>query len=143
MNCEEITHVAHLLRSTYPGRAIMSASSTALERYLALAGVPYTPERHVAEQLDAVDPLRSLCDQFSFPTKQRVWPQGRSNSAETPESDSHSPAVYLAGNSLGLMPKSTPDLLRQELDVWSTRYEHSHMCDLTRSLTALHSSAVF
>lgn len=30
-------------------------------------------------------------------------------------------SVYLAGNSLGLMPKRTSEMLTEELNVWSSR----------------------
>jgi kynureninase len=44
---------------------------------------------------------------------------------ETDESSKET-AVYLCGNSLGLLPRETPTLLNQELQVWSQKGVHGH-----------------
>lgn len=98
----------------------MASAHGPLDKLLLSSGLQYTDERSFAERVDSVDPLHQLREQFSFPTKERVWPNGHAQTAHTAESEGSERAVYLAGNSLGLMPKSTPALLQQELDVWST-----------------------
>lgn len=54
-----------------------------------------------AARLDAADPLASFRDQF-------VWP----------DSAVDRPVVYLAGNSLGLMPKRAREYVSESLDDW-------------------------
>jgi kynureninase len=48
-------------------------------------------------------------DQFSTPSSRKALLAGTG--------DGEQESVYLAGNSLGLMPKRTPELLSQELQV--------------------------
>jgi len=55
-----------------------------------------------ARSLDEQDPLANFRPQFALP----VAPDG-------------SPALYLCGHSLGLMPLSAPALVQQELDDWA------------------------
>lgn len=55
-----------------------------------------------AQKLDAEDPLRHYRDRFHIPTR----PDGQT-------------AVYFAGNSLGLQPKSVRDAVTQELKDWA------------------------
>jgi len=55
-----------------------------------------------ARQLDEVDPLASYRDQFEIPNQ----PNGE-------------PVIYMAGNSLGLMPKDVRAIVNQELDDWA------------------------
>ena len=46
-------------------------------------------------------------------------------SSQTSAHDSHESdeeAVYLCGNSLGLMPKNTRKIINEELDVWASRF---------------------
>ena len=56
-----------------------------------------------AQILDRSDPLRSFRDRFHIPVL-----------------DDGSDVIYLAGNSLGLQPKSLPDFVVRELDKWKT-----------------------
>lgn len=56
-----------------------------------------------ARQLDEMDPLRDLRSRFHLPLDQ----------------DSGNPKVYFCGNSLGLQPRSTSELMQQELDDWA------------------------
>lgn len=62
-----------------------------------------------ARQLDAADPLASYRDQFLIPK----GPDGRE-------------IVYFAGNSLGLQPKATRELINQELDDWASQAVEAH-----------------
>lgn len=61
-----------------------------------------------ARARDASDPLRRFRERFSFPQH-----EGKD-------------AVYLVGNSLGLMPKKTRDVVNQELDAWAALGVEGH-----------------
>lgn len=61
-----------------------------------------TPTASAAE-LDAVDPLAAIRDEFELPD-----------------------GIYLVGNSLGALPKSTRDYLNIELDRWATLGVEGH-----------------
>ncbi|MEY2564089.1 MAG: kynureninase [Verrucomicrobiota bacterium] len=61
-------------------------------------------------QLDAQDPLRRFRDQFHLPLHQ-----------------DGEPLIYLAGNSLGLMPKSARKIVEQELDDWARLAVDAHL----------------
>ena len=67
-------------------------------------------DEEFAQQLDAVDPLRSFRDRFHLPL---------GNNGE--------PLIYFAGNSLGLMPKSAREIVEQELDDWATLGVEAHL----------------
>ncbi len=68
------------------------------------------PTRPCAEALDRDDPLRAYRERFHFPKGAR-----------------RAEALYFAGNSLGLQPKKTAELLAQELREWADRAVHAHM----------------
>ncbi len=61
-----------------------------------------------ARALDEADPLRRFRERFAFPQH-----EGKD-------------AVYLVGNSLGLMPKATRDAVNQELDAWAALGVEGH-----------------
>ena len=61
-------------------------------------------------QLDATDPLRGFRDEFLF-----------SKAADG------TPRIYLAGNSLGLMPKTARGLVEQELSDWAELGVDAHL----------------
>ncbi|GAA6013965.1 hypothetical protein JCM11491_003471 [Sporobolomyces phaffii] len=86
-----------------------------------------------ATHLDQHDPLASFRQQFSIPTRAAVSQDGAEHreGAAAPKANGEDAAIYLAGNSLGLMPKSTPQLIQQELSVWAAtgvigHVEHAH-----------------
>lgn len=62
-----------------------------------------------ARRLDSEDPLASFRDRFHLPP----GPDGK-------------PAVYLCGNSLGLMPRDVPGLVSQELADWAQLAVDAH-----------------
>jgi len=62
-----------------------------------------------ARQLDVSDPLASYRNQFHIP----MGVDGRE-------------LVYFAGNSLGLQPRATRELINQELDDWATLAVEAH-----------------
>ncbi|PPQ75419.1 hypothetical protein CVT24_012985 [Panaeolus cyanescens] len=59
-----------------------------------------------------------LSDDFNVPTNQQV--------GATSRSDKESNCVYLCGNSLGLLSKSSAALVQEELQVWGTRAVLGH-----------------
>jgi kynureninase len=70
----------------------------------------FSADESFAKQLDAEDPLRSFRDKFHLP----LGKDGK-------------PLIYLAGNSLGLMPKSARELVDQELDDWAKLGVDAHL----------------
>jgi len=74
----------------------------------------FQPDEAFARQQDADDPLRGYRDRFLIPCR----PDGR-------------PVVYLAGNSLGLQPKSVRELLQQELRDWADLGVDAHFSGKT------------
>jgi kynureninase len=70
----------------------------------------FSPDKEFARQLDADDPLRQFREKFHRP----VGANGQ-------------PLIYLAGNSLGLMPKSARQIVEQELDDWAKHAVDAHL----------------
>jgi kynureninase len=70
----------------------------------------FSADEDFAEQLDAEDPLGSFREKFHLP----LGANGE-------------PLIYFAGNSLGLMPKSTRKIVEQELDDWAERGVDAHL----------------
>jgi kynureninase len=62
-----------------------------------------------ALQLDAEDPLRQFREQFHLPLGKDA-----------------KPVIYFAGNSLGLMPKSSRQIVEEELENWATLGVDAH-----------------
>jgi kynureninase len=62
----------------------------------------FAPDEDFSRQLDAADPLRCFRERFALPL-------GRDGQ----------PLIYFVGNSLGLMPKTTRNIVEQELDDWA------------------------
>ncbi|GAA5868328.1 hypothetical protein JCM1840_005639 [Sporobolomyces johnsonii] len=94
-----------------------------LARSLASSGATSLNDPKFAAYLDSCDQLAQFRDNFSFPKRRTVWPQEytalKEKLGEADDEDAVAPCVYLAGNSLGLMPKRTPELLSEELNVWA------------------------
>lgn len=70
----------------------------------------FSADESFARQLDAEDPLRSFREKFHLPL-------GKNGE----------PLIYFAGNSLGLMPKSTRKIVEQELDDWAQLGVDAHL----------------
>src|SRR3984893_4354803 len=70
----------------------------------------FSADEKFALQLDAVDPLRPFREKFHLPLGQ-----------------DNKPLIYLAGNSLGLMPKSARQIVEQELDDWARLAVDAHL----------------
>jgi kynureninase len=91
-----------------------------LARRFASSGAKSLIDDTFALYLDQGDQLAHFRDEFSLPTKEAVWPELYAKYRGDVTLQDQQPAVYFAGNSLGLMPKTTPALLEQELKVWGT-----------------------
>jgi kynureninase len=70
----------------------------------------FSADEDFALQLDAADSLKHFREKFHLPLGQ----DGK-------------PLIYLAGNSLGLMPKSARQLVEQELDDWARLAVDAHL----------------
>jgi kynureninase len=70
----------------------------------------FSADEQFALQLDADDSLRQFREKFHLP----LGKDGK-------------PLIYLAGNSLGLMPKSARELVEQELDDWARLAVDAHL----------------
>jgi kynureninase len=70
----------------------------------------FSADEKFALQRDAEDPLRQFREKFHLPL-----------------SADGKPLIYLAGNSLGLMPKSARKLVDQELDDWAKLAVDGHL----------------
>ena len=70
----------------------------------------FSAEENFALQLDAEDSLRQFRDKFHLP----LGKDGK-------------PLIYLAGNSLGLMPKAARQIVEQELDDWAKFAVDAHL----------------
>lgn len=70
----------------------------------------FSADEDFALKLDAEDPLRDFRGKFHLPL-------GRDGK----------PLIYLAGNSLGLMPKAARELVEQELDDWAGLAVDAHL----------------
>jgi len=70
----------------------------------------FSADEEFARKLDAEDPLRLFRERFHLP----LGANGK-------------PIIYLAGNSLGLMPKAARQIVEQELDDWAKLAVDAHL----------------
>src|SRR6266436_10221779 len=70
----------------------------------------FSADEDFARQLDAEDPLRHFRERFHLP----LGADGK-------------PLIYLAGNSLGLMPKAARQIVEQELEDWAKLAVDAHL----------------
>src|SRR5438552_5653413 len=75
---------------------------------------PFSADEDFACQLDAEDPLRHFREKFHLPL-------GKDGKL----------LIYLAGNSLGLMPKAARQIVEQELDDWAKLAVDAHLDGVT------------
>lgn len=75
-----------------------------------------------AKYQDKNDRLSSLRLQYVYPKLKDVWVEGQTNwineKSTREEAKEGDECVYLAGNSLGLMPITTGKYIGEELAVW-------------------------
>lgn len=91
-----------------------------LAKWLTSSGASSINSPAFAKAMDASDQLASFRSFFNVPSHATVAGVPLSPTAPVKvEHDRADDSVYLAGNSLGLMPKLTPALIQQELAVWA------------------------
>lgn len=89
-----------------------------------------------AARLDALSPVGATRELYELPTRRNIGTVGddlgqftcsaaaggsRALPADAASLPSDGPCVYMAGNSLGLLPKKARTLINQEMDVWGSR----------------------
>lgn len=79
-----------------------------------------------AEQFDAADPLSRFRAEFYIPTLADLK---RTTLAPASNEPSSKPSTYLCGNSLGLQPKRTADLINVFLTQWRTKAVTGHFVE--------------
>ncbi|EHY53027.1 Kynureninase (L-kynurenine hydrolase) [Exophiala dermatitidis] len=83
-----------------------------------------------AASLDATDPLSHFRSEFYIPTLADLK---RSTLAQPPDEEPSTPSTYLCGNSLGLQPKRTANLINAFLTQWRTKGVTGHFVEHTDS----------
>ncbi|KAJ9641242.1 Kynureninase (L-kynurenine hydrolase) [Knufia peltigerae] len=83
-----------------------------------------------ASTLDTKDPLQDCRSNFHIPTLADLK---RSTLAKPPNEDPSTPCTYLCGNSLGLQPVRTGDLVNVFLTQWRTKAVTGHFVEHTDS----------
>ncbi|KAK9322426.1 pyridoxal phosphate-dependent transferase [Lipomyces orientalis] len=76
-------------------------------------------DRATAKKFDSEDIIASARDEFYIPTRAEI-----TQNKEIADPDA--PSLYLCGNSLGLQPKLTRQLLDEELSVWASSGVYGH-----------------
>lgn len=79
-----------------------------------------------AEELDAADPLSRFRKEFYIPTLADLK---RPTLAKAPDELCSRPSTYLCGNSLGLQPKKTAELIDAFLTQWRTKAVTGHFVE--------------
>ena len=79
-----------------------------------------------AASLDAADPLSHFRSNFYIPTLADLK---RPTLAKSPEEEPSTPCTYLCGNSLGLQPTRTANLVNAFLTQWRTKGVTGHFVD--------------
>lgn len=89
-----------------------------------------------AARLDALSPVGATRQLYELPTRRNIGTVGddlgqftcsaaaggsRARPADAASLPSDGPCVYMAGNSLGLLPKKARTLINEEMDVWGSR----------------------
>lgn len=85
---------------------------------------PFT--RDYAASLDAADPLSKFRSNFYIPTLADLK---RTTLAKSPDESPSPPCTYLCGNSLGLQPTRTADLINAFLTQWRTKAVTGHFVE--------------
>ncbi|VDN03204.1 unnamed protein product [Thelazia callipaeda] len=84
-----------------------------LKRIAQDAGILDLTSLDLAEALDDADPLKFLRHEFAFP-KMKTLPQ-----IDLLLVNANDDAIYMCGNSLGLMPKGTKRLMDEQFEKWA------------------------
>jgi kynureninase len=86
--------------------------------------------RSYAESQDAIDPLSHFRQEFHIPSLTDLQ---RPTIAPQPNEPPSKKGVYLCGNSLGLQPKRTTDLINTFLSTWRSKVVKGHFFEHTDS----------
>ena len=103
------------------GAEAPASQGARLARALAASGATTLADPAFTLYQDQTDHLDGFRGSFQIPKKEVVWPERFRLSAPKGAAVGQEPCVYLAGNSLGLMPNNVEELVLQELQVWRTR----------------------
>lgn len=103
------------------GSEAIPSQGVRLARALAASGATTLADPAFSLYQDHADPFDYARREFQFPKKEVVWPERFKFSTAKGAAEGQEACVYLAGNSLGLMPRNVGELILQELDVWRTR----------------------
>ncbi|EXJ69072.1 kynureninase 1 [Cladophialophora psammophila CBS 110553] len=82
--------------------------------------------RDYAHALDATDPLAHFRSEFHIPTRADLK---RPTLVKSPEEEPSQPCTYLCGNSLGLQPVRTANLVNSFLTQWRTKGVLGHFVE--------------
>ncbi|KAK4706120.1 kynureninase, partial [Phenoliferia sp. Uapishka_3] len=126
------SHRGHPNKATHGGGGDERVSQgVRFARCLTGSGSTSLNDIHFAEYMDAHDKLAHLRYSYHLPQRNIVWPESYrkklEKSGREPESGDEEECVYLAGNSLGCMPKGLPERLMRELEVWGQRAVLAHV----------------
>lgn len=86
------------------------------------AAITFQAGEDFARSMDAADPLRQWRSQFAIPPASAAGDPDKVREfirAAHPGLAAEPRAVYLTGNSLGLMPRTVPDAIKRHLDDWA------------------------
>ncbi|KAH0542189.1 hypothetical protein FGG08_003410 [Glutinoglossum americanum] len=92
--------------------------------------------REYAQKLDREDPLGHLKGEFFIPSKADLKSKtlpGTTLNSQPPNTTNTDPCIYLCGNSLGLQPRLTSQLIQTHLSTWATKGVHGHFKPLDDS----------
>ncbi|KAK9451851.1 pyridoxal phosphate-dependent transferase [Limtongia smithiae] len=102
-----------------PGGRYGQAVSRSLSAYRRGYAAKISLDRATAKQFDSEDVVAGARNLFLIPTRAEI-------TANANITDPNSSSIYFAGNSLGLQPKRTRELLSEELDIWAKNGVHGH-----------------
>ncbi|KAI9867068.1 MAG: Kynureninase (L-kynurenine hydrolase) [Trichoglossum hirsutum] len=89
--------------------------------------------REYAQKLDREDPLRRFRDEFFIPSKVDLKSKTLPSDFPQSKASNDDPCIYFCGNSLGLQPRLTSQLLQQHLSTWATKGVYGHFKPLDDS----------
>ncbi|CAG9533199.1 unnamed protein product [Cercopithifilaria johnstoni] len=92
-----------------------------LQRIAQNIGISDLTSFDLAEALDDADPLKFLRNEFAYP-KMRTLPH-----ADLLLVNANDDAIYMCGNSLGLMPKGTKRLMDEQFEKWANMGVFGHL----------------
>ncbi|KAM3727518.1 Kynureninase [Dirofilaria immitis] len=104
-----------------PSRSKRMEVQIHLQRVAHDIGISDLTSFDLAEALDDADPLKFLRNEFAYP-KMRTLPY-----VDLLLVNANDDAIYMCGNSLGLMPKGTKRLMNEQLEKWANMGVFGHL----------------